>query len=106
MEFEPEPSLFSPKAVDEGTLAMLSQIDFRGEDKVLDLGCGYGVVGILAANEIGEQHVVLCDISEAAVKVAKENAVRNGFQEIKILQSDARGLEIFRCTAGVTAAEV
>lgn len=71
LEFESEPSLFSPKAVDEGTLAMLSQIDFRGEDKVLDLGCGYGVLGILAANEIGEQHVVMCDISEMAVRVAK-----------------------------------
>lgn len=37
LEFASEPSLFSPKAVDEGTLAMLSLIDFRGEDKVLDL---------------------------------------------------------------------
>ncbi len=89
LEFETEKLLFSPELVDKGTLAMLSQIDFHREEKVLDLGCGYGVVGILAASEMREDQVVMCDISETAVKVAKNNAVRNGFCHIKILQSDA-----------------
>lgn len=89
LEFETEPQLFSPKKVDKGTLAMLSQTDFLEGDKVLDLGCGYGVVGILAAGVVGEQSVVMSDCSATAVRVSKANAVRNGYPGIKIVQSDA-----------------
>lgn len=82
--FETEPTVFSPNAVDTGTLSMLSLIDFSEHDKVLDLGCGYGVVGILAAKKIGEQKVVMCDLSETAVTLAKRNAKRNGVPNIAI----------------------
>jgi len=80
--FETEPTVFSPNAVDIGTLSMLSLIDFSENDKVLDLGCGYGVVGILAAKKIGGQNVVMCDISEIAVNLAKRNAELNGVPNI------------------------
>ena len=43
---------FSPKGIDKGTLFMLSKVQLTKEDKVLDLGCGYGVVGIAVAKEI------------------------------------------------------
>ena len=49
LEFETDPSVFSPKAVDAGTKHLLSVVSFKPDDKVLDLGCGYGVVGIVAA---------------------------------------------------------
>lgn len=39
-------SLFSPKSIDRGTLAMLSVLDLKEGDKVLDLGCGYSVVPV------------------------------------------------------------
>lgn len=48
MVFETAPSIFLPNSIDNGALAMLSVIDFLLSDKVLDLGCGYGIVGILA----------------------------------------------------------
>ena len=67
MVFETAPSIFSPNSIDQGTLAMLSVIDFLPSDKVLDLGCGYGVVGILAGKLIGEQNVIMCDVSEQAI---------------------------------------
>lgn len=89
LEFQTEQTLFSPKKVDKGTLAMLSQIDFLDGDKVLDLGCGYGVVGILAAEVVGGQSVVMSDLSAKAVRVAKQNAVRNGYPDINVVQSDA-----------------
>src|SRR5262245_66391194 len=50
---ETKPGLFSPKNVDAGTAALLSCLTFSPVDKVLDLGCGYGVVGVIAANLIG-----------------------------------------------------
>ncbi len=86
--FKTEPSMFSPNVIDRGTLAMLSQVDFRRGDKVLDIGCGYGVVGILAAAEVGEQRVTMSDISKKAVEWAKYNASLNGFSQINVLQSN------------------
>lgn len=80
--------VFSPQAVDQGTMAMLSQVTFTEEDKVLDLGCGYGVVGIVAAKLIGEDKVVLCDISQDAIDLAKKNALLNGLPNAKIYLSN------------------
>ena len=88
LKFETDPSNFSPNNIDVGTLAMLSAVDFLPSDKVLDMGCGYGVVGILAAKLIGQENVAMCDISEAAVKQAKINAELNGVPNIKIKISD------------------
>lgn len=59
--FKTEPTVFSPNAIDIGTLSMLSLIDFSENDKVLDLGCGYGVVGILAAKRLTGR-MLLCAI--------------------------------------------
>ena len=55
---------------------------------VLDLGCGYGVVGIFAAKMIGQENVIMCDISSQAVKCSRENAVLNGVPEITVLESN------------------
>ena len=88
LQFETDPALFSPNALDAGTLAMLSVVDFSDNDKLLDLGCGYGTVGILAGKMIGEKNVVMCDISESAVKYAKINAEKNGLSGLDIRVSD------------------
>jgi 16S rRNA (guanine1207-N2)-methyltransferase len=91
LEMKTENELFSPKNVDKGTLAMLSVIDFEKDDKVLDLGCGYGVVGILAAKLIGSDSVTMVDIDEKAVRTAIENANINGVPSVKIGVSDGFG---------------
>ena len=80
--------VFSPTAVDKGTKAMLSFVEFQTEDKVLDLGCGCGVVGILAARKIGAKKVVMCDVSENAVRLSEQNAQANGVADVTIRQSD------------------
>ncbi|MDE7312716.1 MAG: methyltransferase [Eubacterium sp.] len=83
-----EKSLFSPNRVDQGTLAMLSNTAFQSGQKILDLGCGYGVVGLYAAHFSGAENVTMVDINAAAVGLAKKNAVYNGMEEIKVFQSD------------------
>lgn len=88
LKFETDPSNFSPNNIDIGTLAMLSVTDFLQGDKVLDLGCGYGVVGILAGKLIGQESITMCDISESAVKQAKINAKLNQVPNIDIRLSD------------------
>lgn len=88
LKFETDSELFSPKAVDIGTLSMLSLTEFLQGDKVLDLGCGYGVVGILACKLIGENHVIMSDISDKAVEYARRNAELNGFSHVDIRLSN------------------
>jgi 16S rRNA (guanine1207-N2)-methyltransferase len=96
LKFATHQDLFSPAHVDRGTLAMLSTVEFTEGDKVLDLGCGYGVVGIAAAKIINPRRVVMSDISETAVRVSRENAVLNGVGDagandssgVKIILSD------------------
>ncbi|HAI52125.1 MAG TPA: methyltransferase [Firmicutes bacterium] len=88
LRFQTQPGVFSPGAIDKGTLAMLSTVEFQPGDRVLDLGCGYGVVGILAAKLIGAQNVVMVDIDPLAVQLARETAVLNGVSEILVCQSD------------------
>lgn len=67
---------------------MIDEIDFSLESKILDLGCGYGVVGILAAKIIGDYNVIMSDIDDNAVKISKENAVLNNVKGINIIKSD------------------
>ena len=80
--------LFSPRRVDAGTQAMLECVELNEGDRVLDLGCGYGVVGVYAAHVIGEANVFMIDSDATAVEVARANAVANGFENLSVSQSD------------------
>ena len=84
LKFITDDKLFSPKNIDLGTLSMLDEVNFINESKILDLGCGYGIVGILAAKIIGEDKVIMCDIDDIAVKISKNNAVLNDVSNMNI----------------------
>lgn len=60
-----------------------------GGERVLDLGCGSGILGI-ASILLGAARVTGCDIDEMAPKIALENAALNGIDEnfFKISRSD------------------
>lgn len=86
LELAADPSLFSPRAADRGTLAMLSTVRLEPGQKVLDLGCGCGIVGIWAALRGAE--VVLTDVDPRAVACAAANAIRNGAAACRFVVSD------------------
>lgn len=81
-------TLFSYKQVDLGTRQMIEHIDLQPGSKVLDLGCGYGVVGIWAAHTIGPEKVVMSDVNIAALEMAAENVKANNLDEIQIIHSN------------------
>jgi 16S rRNA (guanine1207-N2)-methyltransferase len=88
LSFETEGASFSPLAVDKGTLAMLSTVELSDTDKLLDLGCGYGVVGIYAAKLIGENKVVMSDIDTKNIYLCKKNVHINDAGGVKIVHSN------------------
>jgi len=88
LKFHTDEAVFSPKGIDLGTLSMLSQVEFESEDKVLDLGCGYGVVGILASKIIDSENVVMCDISKEAILLTRQNLILNGIENVEVICSN------------------
>jgi 16S rRNA (guanine1207-N2)-methyltransferase len=67
---------------------MLSCIRFQPHDKVLDLGCGYGLIGIYAAKVIGAESVWMADSDRVAVESAVKNLALNGVEGVSVVMSD------------------
>jgi len=80
---ETESSLFSPNSVDPGTLCLLASVRFDVDDKVLDLGCGYGTMGIYAAKLLGAERVHMIDNDPVAIRCADYNAQVNGVAGVR-----------------------
>ncbi len=86
-EFMTSPAVFSPGGADKGTLAMLSQVTLHNSDKLLDLGCGYGLVGIWASYQLTADQIVMSDIAEEALELARQNAKLHHAEGIHIVKS-------------------
>ena len=71
------PDVFTPTHT---TVMMAEALEIDPGDVVLDVGCGSGVLGIVAAR-LGAARVVGCDVSAAAVDVSAENARRLGWSD-------------------------
>ena len=79
LRFETGAGLFSKSRIDDGTRLLIEALpaDHRWLD-VLDLGCGYGPIGIAAASRWPQVRVVMVDIDPLAVRTARANARLNG----------------------------
>ena len=88
VSLETRPGLFSPEHVDRGTLSMLSHVKIASGMRIMDLGCGCGVVGIVAAKIAGEENVFMSDADPMAVETARRNAERNGVGGVRLYVSD------------------
>ena len=69
--------LFSPKAIDEGTHLLLEYIEIKPTAHVLDLGCGYGPLGLVLAKLAPQGQIHLVDKDFVAVDYARKNAKLN-----------------------------
>lgn len=83
------PKVFSPGGADAGTQAMMASVQLQPGQKLLDLGCGAGLVGIAAAKVLGAQNVWMTDLDGDAVELARSNASQNGADGITIVCGDA-----------------
>ena len=80
--------LFSPRRIDRGTLQMLNHARIEPGMRILDLGCGCGIVGIVAAKIAGEENVFMSDTDPLAVETARRNAARNGVGGVRVMLSN------------------
>ncbi|MZQ83382.1 methyltransferase [Paenibacillus sp. 5J-6] len=86
--FLTDAGVFSKKGVDYGSKHLIETMQLKEDAKVLDVGCGYGPIGLSAAVMCPKGHVTMVDINERAIELSAENARRNGIANVSILQSD------------------
>ncbi|MEX1252737.1 MAG: methyltransferase [Dehalococcoidia bacterium] len=87
LEFDVANTLFSSFEVDQGTALLLRAIEVEQPRRVLDLGCGYGVLGITLARLFPDAHVVMADCDLLAVRYAQRNCTLNGVRNACVLAS-------------------
>jgi len=71
-------TLFSSFDLDHGTDILIRAIDFRNPKSILDLGCGYGPLGIILAKNNPQAKVIMVDCDLLAVRYANYNIEKNG----------------------------
>ncbi|EHI69918.1 class I SAM-dependent methyltransferase [Streptococcus ictaluri] len=84
--FLTDSGVFSKKMIDFGSQVLLSTLDFLPNESVLDLGCGYGPLGI-ALTKVQNVKATLVDINNRALDLAKKNAEKNDV-EVTIFPSN------------------
>lgn len=88
------PGVFSHDRLDDGTALLLSCLSIPRHGRVLDVGCGYGIIGLCAAN-LGAAHVDMVDVNLLAVAAARENITANHIARARAFPS-----EVFSAVVG------
>lgn len=87
-KFISDNGVFSKNHVDFATdflLNVISKEEISG--KVLDVGCGYGVIGI-TLSKMFNTDVTMLDVNSRALELAKRNAIKNGLEKVNIVESN------------------
>ena len=83
-EFLTASSVFSKKQIDLGTRLLIEVMALPETGAVLDVGCGYGAVGMAAAASNPQLHVVMTDVNIRAVRLARKNAEKNRVSNVEV----------------------
>lgn len=94
--FKTDQGVFSKREVDFGSRLLIEKFEIANiEGPVLDVGCGYGPIGLSLAKANPNRFFHLVDVNERALALAKENAGLNQVENIEVYESDRfNGIEI------------
>ncbi len=85
--FKTDTAIFSRKHVDRGTELLLEALPFSFDKRALDLGCGWGAVGCCMKSIWPNADILLSDINQRAVEIARQNLSANNLNAT-VIQSD------------------
>ena len=88
--FTTDAGVFSRGEVDTGTRLLLEALPEEMQGDILDLGCGWGIIGISIARKWPGSRVVMADVNTRALDLSRENAKRNR-AEVVCVESDGMG---------------
>src|SRR5256885_16365081 len=79
--FHTDSGVFSRDELDRGTELLLEAVEVGPCETILDLGCGYGVIGIAAARLTEGGHVILTDVKKGAAGLARADLAPSGIRK-------------------------
>lgn len=89
LRFTTDAGVFSKGGIDFGSRLLVESFvmpDVSGD--VLDVGCGYGPIGLTIATLFPERQIQMVDVNERAIALSKENAERNHVENATVYSSD------------------
>lgn len=87
--FTSDSGVFSKGEVDFGSRLLIGTFEFpQVAGDILDVGCGYGPIGLSVACADPDRHVDMIDVNKRAIELAQYNATENGVRNVSIFQSD------------------
>jgi 16S rRNA (guanine1207-N2)-methyltransferase len=87
--FYSDSGVFSKNEVDFGSRLLIETFTKPEVDGlILDMGCGYGPIGLALAASYPETEVTMVDVNERAIQLSQKNADRNQINNVDIYQSD------------------
>lgn len=90
LTFVSDHGVFSKERIDYGSRVLLESVNIQSWQKhLLDVGCGYGTLGIALKKEYSWLNVEMVDVNERALSLANENIVLNDLTQIKAYKSFA-----------------
>ncbi len=84
LTFVVDQGVFSGRGLDPGTALLIENLTIGRSDRVLDLGCGWGAVGVAAAKAARDGRVVLTEVNRRAARLAEGNVERNGLLNAEV----------------------
>ena len=84
LRFAVDAGVFSAQGLDPGTGLLIENLRVDSDDRVLDLGCGWGAVGVAAARSAPSGHVVLTEVNRRAARLARQNLERNDVSNAEV----------------------
>ena len=92
LTFRTDAGVFSRGEVDTGTQVLLEALPEEMHGEILDLGCGWGVIGISIARRWPETRVTMADVNTRALELSRENAKRN---RAEVICAESDGMAAF-----------
>lgn len=87
-KFITDSGVFSKSKIDYGSMLLIKYMVIPNWASVLDVGCGYGPIGLSAAKLADHGKVTMMDINERAIQLTKENAELNEITNVTFIVSD------------------
>jgi 16S rRNA (guanine1207-N2)-methyltransferase len=84
LTFVVDRGVFAAHGLDPGTALLIQNLEVGPKDRVLDLGCGWGAVGVAAAKRAREGRVVLTEVNRRAARLAEANLGRNRIRNAEV----------------------
>ncbi|MCU7932899.1 MAG: methyltransferase [Candidatus Thiodiazotropha sp. (ex Codakia rugifera)] len=88
LQFHTTWGIFSPREIDEGTHLLVNYLEIAPSDNCLDLGCGYGPIGLFMARCAPNGQTLMVDKDFMAVNYSNANAKRNHLPNTRAILSN------------------